>query len=114
MVHEMKDILSAEVSPWFERHAVVGIELPSGWFGRPHDGQHRLTYSSLTAERLILAFDAHHVLIFVRPRQCDAEEHRLVIGEAEFIIWSWDESLAASQLQTFKSGDVVFHSPQPT
>lgn len=45
------------VTQWFNDHKSAGLILPSGWFGRPHDNNHRLSKVVFVGNELILTLD---------------------------------------------------------
>lgn len=56
-----------EAEAWFTEHEFGHLELPDGWFGRPWDGQHLLTFGAARPQRLILELDEHLLLIVSGP-----------------------------------------------
>ncbi|MCP3877281.1 MAG: hypothetical protein GY701_02635 [Sulfitobacter sp.] len=52
-----------EVRLWFEASSVASMELPDGWFGRPHDNMHRLTWFAVRDDKLIIELDGQLHLI---------------------------------------------------
>ena len=52
------------VQSWFSRARVASLNLPWGWFGAPHAGRHKLTYTAARRNKLLLELDNDHLLIF--------------------------------------------------
>jgi len=66
----------ADVVTWFGRVKLASLELPRGWFGRPYDNLHQLTWSSATQHKVLLELDRQLLLIITDPgsiKECDRE-----------------------------------------
>ncbi len=68
------------VREWFAEVKLVGLELPSGYFGRPYDNQHELTFSIARPHKLILELDSRVYLIFTDVSQAHVEPDALVLA----------------------------------
>jgi hypothetical protein len=52
------------VKRWFGRNGGGTLQLPDGWFGRPWDNVHMLTWVALRPERLLVEVDEQLMLTF--------------------------------------------------
>ncbi len=99
------------VAAWFEDHSVAGLVLPSGWFGRPHDNAHELTWSTALADRLLLELDGQQLLILTGPVEVVSRADELVVSCGADIIFAWREyGDGGSHVEHFNNGEVHFVS----
>ncbi len=97
------------VVAWFEAHSVAGLVLPSGWFGRPHDNAHELTWSSARADRLLLELDGQQLLILTRPVEVVSRTDELVVSCGADIVFVWREyGGGGGHVEHFNNGEVHF------
>lgn len=73
------------VSTWFADHGRAGLRLPGGWFGRPDDNAHELTWSAARSRRVLLELDGQLLLILTDPGQPSRDGDDLVIPFARLI-----------------------------
>ncbi len=59
--------LERVVEGWFARHGGGGLVLPDGWFGRPHDNVHQLTFVASRPAWLIIELDERLLLTIHDP-----------------------------------------------
>jgi hypothetical protein len=52
------------VKDWFQSKGGGSLITPEGWFGRPYDNIHMLTYIEVRPNKVILELDEHLYLIF--------------------------------------------------
>ena len=55
------------VSDWFAGNGRAGLHLPGGWFGRPYDNAHQLTWSAARSSKAIIELDGQLLLILTDP-----------------------------------------------
>jgi hypothetical protein len=55
--------LDSSVEGWFASATTASMELPDGWFGRPYDNMHRLTWATGRPDKLLLELDGQLYLI---------------------------------------------------
>ncbi len=65
---------------WYERVKAASMELPQGWFGRPHDTWLHLTWSAATTHKLLLEFNASVLLVITDPGPIAVLDAELRIG----------------------------------
>lgn len=99
------------VGDWFAGVGGASLKLPSRWFGRPHDNQHRLTGASVSAGRLLLELDRSLLLTLAHPSSVAVEGGCLEIAGFTHGTLDWDDfGGSASHLETFEAGVVEFHA----
>lgn len=54
------------VEEWFLSAKTASMELPDGWFGRPYDNMHQLTWAAARPDKLILELDGQLYLVLSR------------------------------------------------
>lgn len=103
------DEIKADVERWFAANGVAGLILPDGWFGRPHDSQHRLTWLASRPQRLLVELDGRVILLFVAPGSVESTPRELVVDGASHVVVSWSASdSSTAQLKTYAGGAVHF------
>ena len=113
------DILDV-VERWFTVVRGGSLELPKGWFGRPYDINHELTWSEARAHYIILELDELHLLILTDPTNVDATEYELKIDGATGVVFVWQEGseledgkiALTSHLDVHGPGKVEFAAPR--
>src|SRR6266511_1086840 len=55
------------VKRWFADHEFGHLQLPDGWFGKPWDNQHALTFVVSRPERLLIEIDEQLLLVLDGP-----------------------------------------------
>ena len=64
---------------WFAQTGGGGLVLPDGWFGRPHDNIHRLTFAAVRPCWLIVELDSRLLLTFRDVKDVLRENGELVV-----------------------------------
>ncbi len=54
MDHQM---MKTKIEDWFKIYGGGGLVTPEGWFGRPYDNIHQLTYLEFRLSKLIIELD---------------------------------------------------------
>jgi hypothetical protein len=89
----------------YQELTVVGIVLPTGWFGRPYDNYYTLKSIDIDPENDGLSLDlSYGWRLSIKPLSAELSDSR---QELTVQVES-GEMLAPSVKQTFGSGDVVF------
>jgi hypothetical protein len=95
---------------WFDLVGSASLKLPTGWFGRPHDNQHRLTSSHVLGDRLVIELDGQTVLMLAHPTTAEVDGACRRVSGFTHGVWDWDEyGSGRPRLQTFAGGTVEFH-----
>ncbi|PNH91802.1 hypothetical protein [Vibrio diazotrophicus] len=76
-----------EIESWIKSNAVFGLKLPDGWFGRPYDNQHKLTWVADRDNKLILELDNQMYLTFTKPIQLKASDSEFIVDDFQQIIF---------------------------
>jgi hypothetical protein len=96
--------MATEIEAWFGAHDRGGLELPSGWFGRPYDNFMRLSWIRSTGPDLVLRLDDLHELTLRSPARVDSKPDRLTVTGFVQGEWVWREYVSgrprAEPLQT--------------
>ncbi len=103
-------VVADAVRAFFSEHEVASLRLPSGWFGRPYDNQHRLTEAGTELDRLVIRLDGSQVLT-LDVEQASRETHtmRLAIRSG---LWAWTEYGGdLEHAEVLGRGVVEFHAP---
>ena len=69
------------IENWNSKFPRFGIELPNGWFGRPYDNIHFLTYYLERDNKIIIEVDKQLYLIFTKPITIDINESTLILSK---------------------------------
>ncbi|MDF1698654.1 MAG: hypothetical protein P1U56_22570 [Saprospiraceae bacterium] len=78
-----KKYINKVLEDWNKEFPRFGIELPNGWFGRPYDNIHLLTYIIERDNKIILEVDKQLYLIFTKPIAIEINESTLIISDWE-------------------------------
>ncbi len=79
------------VQDWFDVHSGGGLILPDGWFGRPHDNIHELTFLVGLSNWLIMELDEQLLLTIRDPEKVSQEKDNLVISGFASCNLDWKE-----------------------
>jgi hypothetical protein len=85
-----QDALST-IQAWFEQVKLASLELPKGWFGRPHDNLHQLTWSAATTHKLLLEFDHQILLIITDPDSVEVTDTEVQVRDCAQVSLDWQE-----------------------
>jgi hypothetical protein len=96
------------VRDWFAAVRLASLELPSGWFGRPYDNLHRLTWLAHRGDKVIMELDDRLHLIITGPAEVDANADELRIVGFARATFDWQEygSVPRSHAETFVDGQI--------
>lgn len=78
------------VQDWFLKALTASMELPDGWFGRPFDNIHRLTWSAERGSKLFLELDAVMHLVISDPEIVACDPECLGLGCSQ-LVFDWTE-----------------------
>jgi hypothetical protein len=88
----MTTVEAAEmIIDWFTRVQAASLELPNGWFGRPYDNLHQLTWAGATEHKLLLELDHQLLLILTDPGDVDLDSAELRITSCAQVVLDWQE-----------------------
>lgn len=83
------DTLDA-ISAWFDEAGTASMELPGGWFGRPYDNLHRLTWSTVRDNKIFLELDTQLHLFLADVEIVEVAERELVL-QCRQLVFDWRE-----------------------
>jgi hypothetical protein len=79
------------VIKWFARVKLASLEMPKGWFGRPYDNLHQLTWWGATDHKLLLELDRQLLLVITDPSAVEVTDSELRINECAQVVLDWQE-----------------------
>jgi hypothetical protein len=95
---------------WFEAERVAGLVLPGGWFGRPCDNQHELTWAQARQTKLILELDHQLLLVLTEPATPRPDGPNLVMPFRQ-MVFDWQEyGNMRPHADSFGEGELTFAS----
>lgn len=98
-----------EVVAWFRKAGAAGLILPDGWFGRPYDSLHRLTFSVQRPRAMLLELDSQLYLLATGNVSVKAKEQALKLSGFAQLVFCWQEyGGSTTHTRTFNSGQVQF------
>ena len=100
-----------EIEKWIKKNESFGLKLPDGWFGRPYDNQHKITWMQERPNKLIIELDEQLFLIFTKPTVVEPSGKDLTISgfkQLSFDRQGYGDMKAHCNL--FRSGVVTFVS----
>ncbi len=105
------EILAA-LSPWFDAAGTASLETPTGWFGRPFDNKHQLTWSVVRDEKLFVELDGRLHLILADVELVDESTGQLTLTCGHAVLDRRDfGSSERRRAEVFSEGGVVrFHA----
>jgi hypothetical protein len=77
------------IADWFASNLVASMALPDGWFGRPYDNLHGLTWTTTRSTRLLLELDGQLLLIFTGTPMVTASADGLTISGFHQLAFIW-------------------------
>lgn len=106
------DAVLTAVSSWFATALTASMELPDGWFGRPYDNMHRLTWAVQRDNKLFLELDhqLHLVLSDAELGEVNGEDLELRCSQ---VVFDWREYGSGGLRHVTAYGDggrVCFHA----
>ncbi|MFG1811887.1 hypothetical protein [Streptomyces sp. NPDC049040] len=87
-MNDTAEIVEA-VTGWFAANGVAGLRLPRGWFGRPYDNAHRLTWSAARSGKVILELDDQLLLVLTSPGRPQHDAGNLTLPFAQ-LTFDWE------------------------
>jgi len=102
----------ASLEEWFSSAKTASMELPDGWFGRPYDNMHQLTWAAARPEKLLLELDGQLYLILSRCVIASASPEVLEL-HCDQAVFDWRTYGHHGELQskTYPEGGVIrFHA----
>jgi hypothetical protein len=81
------DKACATISRWFQEERGGSPELPDGWFGRPMDNVHQLTFIVQRPRKLIMELDEQLYLIFTELGSIRIDGPEIVFSEFQQLVF---------------------------
>lgn len=97
---------------FYERHTVVGLRLPDGWFGRAYDNLLTITSIDNVAEEICIEFSGGEKLRVCGTSNVERFENALVITGFTLLEWTWQLYGSTEQKRkVYSAGKVEFLAP---
>lgn len=74
------------IRDFFASDRAILMQRPGGWFGRPYDSQHELTFIAMRPHKLILELDGQAYLIFTEAKMVERRGGRLIVEEFDQLV----------------------------
>jgi hypothetical protein len=100
---------------WFQScYSGPGLILPDGWFGRPGDNIHALTFLEARKDKLLLELDDQLLLIFTSLKEVRDEGAEIVLSPFSQLVFDWQEyGSLTPHAYLYRGGEVRFVQPNP-
>ena len=107
----MNSELLGTIRDWFSSVGGGSLYLPNGWFGRPYDGIHQLTYIEHRPHKLLMELDNQLLLVFTDLGSVDVKEDvketELVLTGFVQLVFDWQEYVSlVPHVEIYRSGVV--------
>jgi hypothetical protein len=79
------------IGQWFVQAQLASLELPRGWFGRPHDNLHQLTWSAARDRKVLVELDGLLLLIITDPGGIESNDLEFRINGCAQVTLDWRE-----------------------
>ena len=96
------------IKEWFEKCSQnsFGIELPSGWIGRPYDNCHELKNFQISKNKVLINFDNHSSIVVTGFKEVTISSDAKNIEFKNFTKLKFSNN---GKLEQFNSGSLVLH-----
>ncbi len=102
----------AAIDAWFSRTGGGGLILPNGWYGKPNDNIHQLTFSEVRPRWIIVELDEHLLLSFRGSTMVQDRGPELAIfGFSSLVFDRTDYGADTGDVSTFADGEVRLVAP---
>lgn len=100
------------IEGWFRATGGGGLVLPDGWFGRPYDNIHRLTFLAIRPLWLILELDERLLLTVREPTSVGQRDSELIISGFTSCVFDRKEYAGEKgYVKSYASGEVKLLAP---
>ncbi len=104
------------IENWYQREWTGSLVLPDGWYGRPFDGQHRLTSVNEAPEHLTIVLDNALTLSFSGPTHIESLSNELRFTNFNELIFEanpFSGIAVATNAKRYSAGEVkIISRPQ--
>lgn len=96
------------IQDWFDKEFGGSLILPDGWYGRPYDNQHLLTFLNEKDNILFLVLDDKLKLQFRGLKSVRVYKHELIFGPFDNLQFEWESYGSDGQHGTkkYQKGEV--------
>lgn len=100
------------IEGWFRASGGGGLILPDGWFGRPHDNIHRISFLAIRPLWLIVELDERLLLTVREPATVHERDGDLIVGGFSSCVLDRKQYAGESgHLRSYAGGEVRFVAP---
>jgi hypothetical protein len=104
--------LKKTIHNWFDSKGGGSLITPEGWFGRPYDNFHKLTFLEARPTKIIIELDERLYLIFSDLKTVYTKDSELRLENYSQCIFDWKEyANDENHVSIFKSGVFKIVSP---
>lgn len=108
----MSETWKTLIESWFRATGGGSLVLPDGWFGRPYDNIHRLTFLAIRPLWLILELDERLLLTVREPATVQQRDGELVIsGFASCVLDRKEYGGERGYVKSYAGGEVKLVAP---
>lgn len=100
------------IERWFQLAKAGGLVLPDGWFGRPYDDLHILTYVETRPHKLLIELDDLLLLVITDMTTVRVDDSILVMADFLQCVFDWQEyDLLEPHVTVYHSGEIKMVPP---
>jgi len=94
---------------WRRSYEVFGLVLPDGWFGRPMDNAHKITWFFERENKFIIELDNQLYLILTKPFKFSLDETDLnIVNFGQFVFDKQGYGDMIPYAKIYTSGKITF------
>ena len=115
MDQDLNSVIDAQeaseiVNAWFDQVEVAGLVLPDGWFGRPFDNLHSLTWSAVRGSKLLLELGSSLHLVISAPVSTETDKKEMRLFGFRRLVFDREDfgSGRGGEAKVYHEGDVRF------
>jgi len=106
-------MINAEVinvfNSWLEKNERFGLILPDGWFGRPMDNIHKITWWIERDNKFIIELDNQLYISLTKPMKFRVDKTSLIISDfLQSVIDRQGYGDMKPHCKVYNSGDITF------
>jgi hypothetical protein len=106
------DHISKIIQDWFAKAKGASLVLPDGWFGRPFDNWHELSYLEQRPHKLLLELDDQLLLVCTDLRSAQIVGRDLVLSGFAQCVFDWQEyGHLVPHATIYRTGEIKFVWP---
>jgi len=97
------------ISNWFRVAGRSTLMLPDGWYGRPRDNLHALTFVVARPAKVLLELDDHLLLVFTDLSIARVENSEFILEQFAQLVFDWQGVAEVEpHVSVYREGQVRF------